>query len=334
MGPVFHPAGSPYEGRMRSLTGETAAGAVRTYTWDNLEPGTYLYHSASHMQVQVQMGLYGALRMDAPGPAGSRYAYPGTPYGQDVVLLYSELDPGLHQAVATNNYGPGKPVTSTIDYRPQYFLISVDGAPGEPYTAGRLPVPVGDGGGRVLLRFLNAGLQTHVPVMQGLYLDVIAEDGNPYPYARTQYSLKLPAAKTKDALLSPDCGAAITAGDYAVYDARMRLTNAANPGGGMLIHLQVADGDGDGVVNVCDNCIQVANADQRDTNGDGYGNICDADLNNDGVVNGLDVGILKGQFLTPGPDADFNGDGVVNGLDVGILKGLFLQPPGPSGLAP
>ena len=70
---------------------------------------------------------------------------------------------------------------------------------------------------------------------------------------------------------------------------------------------------------------------QIDTDGDGFGNRCDTDLDNDGITNGLDVGILKSQFLTAGPDADFNADGIVNGLDVGILKTYFLQPPGPSG---
>ncbi len=94
------------------------------------------------------------------------------------------------------------------------------------------------------------------------------------------------------------------------------------------------DTDGDGVADDSDNCTLVANPDQIDSNGDGFGSVCDTDLNNDGITNGLDVGILKMQFLTAGPDADFNGDGVVNGIDVEILKTFFLQPPGPSGVAP
>jgi hypothetical protein len=43
-----------------------------------------------------------------------------------------------------------------------------------------------------------------------------------------------------------------------------------------------------------------------------------ADLNLDGAVNGLDLGILLSQWGTAGP-ADLNGDNVVNGLDLGIL---------------
>ena len=101
------------------------------------------------------------------------------------------------------------------------------------------------------------------------------------------------------------------------------------------------DSDGDGVDDELDNCINAPNGplipdaggnSQRDTDGDGYGNVCDTDINqpNDGVTNSLDVGALKLQFLTAGPDADFNGDGVVNSLDVGVLKQYFLLPPGPS----
>ncbi|MFK7887815.1 MAG: S8 family serine peptidase [Gammaproteobacteria bacterium] len=95
------------------------------------------------------------------------------------------------------------------------------------------------------------------------------------------------------------------------------------------------DTDGDGVLDSADNCTLVANADQRDTNGDGYGNICDADLNNDGVVNPVDLGLFRAVFFQGGDlDADFNGDGVVNATDLGIIRTLFFQPPGPSGIAP
>src|SRR5512139_1053391 len=52
--------------RMRSFTAEAAAaGGTQSYSWNNLKPGTYLYHSGTHPQVQVQMGLYGAMTHDA-----------------------------------------------------------------------------------------------------------------------------------------------------------------------------------------------------------------------------------------------------------------------------
>lgn len=92
------------------------------------------------------------------------------------------------------------------------------------------------------------------------------------------------------------------------------------------------DTDNDGVFDIADNCTLIANADQRDTDGDGYGNVCDPDLNNDGLVNGSDVGIFMTQWLTPEPDADFNGDGIVNGIDVSTLIERFLKSPGPAGV--
>jgi hypothetical protein len=96
----------------------------------------------------------------------------------------------------------------------------------------------------------------------------------------------------------------------------------------------LSDIDLDTIPDSTDNCTQVGNISQLDSNGDGYGNACDADLNNDGVVNGLDVGPFLAQFGTAGPDADFNGDGVVNGSDVGLLTYMFGKAPGPSGQVP
>jgi len=94
-----------------------------------------------------------------------------------------------------------------------------------------------------------------------------------------------------------------------------------------------ADTDGDGVDDSLDNCILVANADQRDTNGDGFGNACDADINNDCGVNFGDLAALKAAFIPNpySPDADFNGDGLVNFGDLARMKQTFFNStmPGP-----
>ena len=93
----------------------------------------------------------------------------------------------------------------------------------------------------------------------------------------------------------------------------------------------VIDTDNDGIEDSADNCVTVANADQRDTNGDGYGNVCDADFNDDCVINVIDLGIMRTVFFTGDGDADLNGDGVVNVLDLGLLRTQFFGAPGPSG---
>jgi hypothetical protein len=51
---------------------------------------------------------------------------------------------------------------------------------------------------------------------------------------------------------------------------------------------------------------------------------CPADLNNDNVVNGADLGLLLGSWgVCPGCPADLNNDGIVNGADLGLMLGSW-----------
>ncbi len=222
----FGPGPYPqYEGRIRNLTYDTPPGGTVDYTWTNLRPGSFIYHSGNHLACHVQMGLYGGVIVR---PADGE-VYPGVAHDAEVVLFYSEIDPVFHAAVASNNYGPGKAMTSTIDYEPRYFLVN-----GQPYAAGQPAIPAGQAGQTVLVRLFNCGLETHVPVFQNLRGTVIAEDGFPYNYAKDQYSVILPAGKTKDVLIT-----APAEGTYAVFDRRLRLTNHLASGGGLLSFLEV-----------------------------------------------------------------------------------------------
>lgn len=215
--------------RVRSFTGEILPGATGSYTWTNLKPGTFIYQSGSHPAVQVQMGLYGGLKVDS----AAGLAYPGVPYDAEVAIFYSEIDTALHAAVNDGSYGtPAYP--STIDYNPEYFLVN-----GLPYSAAVAPLPAGNINENVLLRFFNAGLKSHAPTLLNHYLTLVAEDGNPYPFTGRRYSMLLAAGKTMDALFVPTAP-----GTYPVYDHRHNLTTAGLPDGGMLAYLEVASPPG------------------------------------------------------------------------------------------
>jgi uncharacterized repeat protein (TIGR01451 family) len=100
------------------------------------------------------------------------------------------------------------------------------------------------------------------------------------------------------------------------------------------------DADTDQIPQIYDNCLTVANPDQRDTNFDGFGNLCDGDLNNGLSTNAGDLALFRTVFgdAPASPlrdDADFNGSGgFVNAADLAIFRTLFGRPPGPSALAP
>lgn len=194
-------------GRVTAFTFETPAGntAAVNYTWTNLRPGTYLYHSGSHPAVQRPMGLYGVMTHDYL--AGQ--AYTNIVYNRELILCYGEIDPGLNKLIAQTNYGPGKLMTSTINYNPGFYLINANN-----YTNGVMPFPV-TAGENVLVRFINAGSRPRLPVLYGQYLRRVAEDGYLYPYAQERYSLVLPPHKTMDALVT-----AASTGTLMWYDRR------------------------------------------------------------------------------------------------------------------
>ena len=107
----------------------------------------------------------------------------------------------------------------------------------------------------------------------------------------------------------------------------------------LLSTIASADIDGDGVADSADNCTQVANPIQCDSDGDGFGNHCDGDLNNNGSTNAQDTVLYRAQLGQPsvGPTynlADLNCNGNVNAQDSVLFRNLLGNPPGPSGVGP
>jgi hypothetical protein len=248
----------PLPPRAVSYTQMTPANnGTRTYRFALSKPGTFLYQSGADPSVQVQMGIYGALIVRPTDPAqayDNTPTNPNTAFDNEVVLLYSAIDPFLHHAVADNTFGTdnASPTTgavrlSTFRYEPKYFLIN-----GKPYqnqldplVQHHDPLPIGaPGGNGTLLRFLNADLAAHAPSFLDTYVSVIGEDGNLLPYPRVHHSLLLTAGKTLDVLLVPSAPAR----KIPVIDRRLFVNNNGVYPGGHLAFLGVQGADVTGPV--------------------------------------------------------------------------------------
>lgn len=183
--------------RARSFTHEVAPGTSSTYAFAGLNAGTFLYQTGSHPSIQVPMGLYGAMVVGPGGAAcaggqSSAYATAETCHDADAVLVFSEVDPDLNDAVAAAASEADYP--STIGYLPTYLLVNGHASATLPSVAP---------GTTLLLRMLNAGLETRYSELAGATLGVLARDGFTLP-GRVHHlaSAEVPAGTTLDASLT------------------------------------------------------------------------------------------------------------------------------------
>jgi hypothetical protein len=71
---------------------------------------------------------------------------------------------------------------------------------------------------------------------------------------------------------------------------------------------QSCDVDNDGIFNSLDNCPDIANPQQVDTDGDAVGDVCDSDIDNDGIINSQDTCPAIANPLQKDADGDGIGD--------------------------
>ncbi len=207
-----------------------AAGATTTYTFSASTPGTYLYEAGltANGARQVAMGLFGALIV-RPATAGHAYSTATSAYDDEALVILSEIDTNLNAAPTT---------FKMQNYAPRYWLLN-----GKVYPTTD-PI-VSSPGKRVLLRYINAGLQQRTLGLLGLRQTMIANDGNLLPYTYSVVADTIGAGETVDALVAIPATAVIGT-KYPLYNtanqnrnASIRTSGVLNSGG-MVTFLTVA----------------------------------------------------------------------------------------------
>ncbi|MBW1988059.1 MAG: multicopper oxidase domain-containing protein [Deltaproteobacteria bacterium] len=155
-------------------------GGTVTYTFTVPHPGTYCYYSGTNMDVQIDMGLVGAMIV-YPSTPGQAYDSADSAYDREYLFLETEMDPVIHQAMAC-----AQAVTvDTTAFFPVYWhlngrsapdtmaMANADWLPAQPYNCW----PQMEPGERMLMRIINMGRDTHPFHHHGNNATIIARDG-------------------------------------------------------------------------------------------------------------------------------------------------------------
>jgi hypothetical protein len=168
-----------------SLSKPAQPNGTVTYTFQATNPGTFLYQSGTDSELQVLMGLVGALvvRPKLKGASGTSYVYddPSTAYdsNREFIHVLTEIDPHMHHAIelatctnvsTTPACQPQLPPTYDMTkYQPRYWMINgrsfpdditpnnSPALPSQPYGALVHVLPKTAQPLPALVRFLNAG---------------------------------------------------------------------------------------------------------------------------------------------------------------------------------
>lgn len=154
--------------------------AIVTYTFTADKPGTFMYHSGTQPDLQVEMGLVGALIV-RPNTSKQAYDHPNTAFDQEYLFLLTEMDPALHSLIEA---GQRVAVDMTKRHPVHWFIngrnapdtlldAGVPWLPTQPYNS----LPRMHPGEKLLMRIVNAGIDLHPFHHHGNNSLMIARDG-------------------------------------------------------------------------------------------------------------------------------------------------------------
>lgn len=175
----------PSGGSAGLLTSEAAAtsGTV-SYAVTYNQPGTYTYYSGTNVDLQVEMGLVGAVVVRPAGfdPVNPRaYDHAGSAYTYETLFLMTDMDPTIHELV---EFGHFDMIDMTKRYAVYWFFNGRNGPdtlldafvpwlPTQPYNCLPRIRPCET----MLLRMVGAGMDGHPLHTHGNNFDLIAKDG-------------------------------------------------------------------------------------------------------------------------------------------------------------
>jgi len=162
------------------LTNEAAPSGSVTYQFTATNAGTYMYHSGTDPQLQIEMGLVGALIVRPP-QANQAYSHADTAYDQEYLFLLTALDLDIHLAI---EQGRPQDIDNTAYNSVHWFINGRNGPdtmsppnlpwqPHQPYNALARTHP----GDKVLIRVIGASRETHPFHTHGNHFFQIARDG-------------------------------------------------------------------------------------------------------------------------------------------------------------
>jgi len=176
------------------LTQEAATGGgTVTYTFTASKPGTYMYQSGTQPDLQIEMGLVGALIVRPTGfVAGTPSTWKAydqdddaSAFDQEFLFLLSDMDETIHNTVE-KQVQQGQPISVDMSTRfAVYWFMNGRNAPDTMLPAGHpsLPgqpydcFPLFHPGERVLLRVIGGGSDEHPLHHHGNHARMIAQDG-------------------------------------------------------------------------------------------------------------------------------------------------------------
>jgi FtsP/CotA-like multicopper oxidase with cupredoxin domain len=159
-----------------------------TYTFTATHAGTYLYHSGTRPELEVEMGLFGAIIVRPYGfshHAAQAYNHAGSAFDHEYLFLLSEVDPRIHQTIEFSGLAALDATDYLTSYFPNYWFINGRCAPDtmsmaftpwlptQPYDC----MPRMHPGERLLMRVVNAGRDLHPFHQHGNHARLIAQDG-------------------------------------------------------------------------------------------------------------------------------------------------------------